>query len=49
MVHIVSNQKSQFFKDLEGLAMEDAGMFYGHLAYFTAHQSIYFNPVWSML
>jgi hypothetical protein len=31
-----SNQKSKFGKILEGLAMEDAGMFYGHLVYFTA-------------
>jgi hypothetical protein len=33
---IFSNQKSQFGQTLEGLAMEDVGIFYGHLAYFTA-------------
>jgi hypothetical protein len=33
---ISSNQKSQFGKILEGLAMEDICIFYGHLFYFTA-------------
>jgi hypothetical protein len=28
---IFSNQKFQFGKILEGLAMEDVGIFYGHL------------------
>jgi hypothetical protein len=28
---IFSNQKFKFWKFLEGLAMEDAGIFYGHL------------------
>jgi hypothetical protein len=31
-----SNQKSQFVLTLEGLAMENVGVFYVHLAYFTA-------------
>jgi hypothetical protein len=38
MVHIFSNQKS---KILWGLAMEDAGIFRGHLAYFM--------DIWSIL
>jgi hypothetical protein len=29
-----SNQKSQFGKFLWGLAMEDVGIFFGHLVYF---------------
>jgi hypothetical protein len=33
---IFSNQKSQFWLILEGLAMEDVGIFYDHLVYFTA-------------
>jgi hypothetical protein len=33
---IFSNQKSQFGKFFEGLAMEDIGIFYGHLVYLTA-------------
>jgi hypothetical protein len=32
---LFSNQKSKFGKILEGLAMEDAGIFYGHLDHFT--------------
>jgi hypothetical protein len=28
-------QKSQFWYILEGLGIENAGMFYGHLEYFT--------------
>jgi hypothetical protein len=31
-----SNQKSQFVLTLEGLAMEDIGIFYVHLVNFTA-------------
>jgi hypothetical protein len=31
-----SNQKSQFGQILEGLTMEDAGIFYGRLVHFTA-------------
>jgi hypothetical protein len=30
MVGILSNQKSQFGKKNQGLAMEDYGIFYGH-------------------
>jgi hypothetical protein len=33
---IFSNQKSQFGKILEGLAMEGVGIFYGQSVYFTA-------------
>jgi hypothetical protein len=33
---IISNQKSKFGKILEGLAVEDVVIFYGHLVYFTA-------------
>jgi hypothetical protein len=33
---IFSNQKSQFGYILEGLAIEDVGIFYGDLLYFTA-------------
>jgi hypothetical protein len=32
---LCSNQKSQFWYILEGLRMENAGIFYGHLEYFT--------------
>jgi hypothetical protein len=32
---LFSNQKSQLGKILEGLGMENAGIFYGHLEYFT--------------
>jgi hypothetical protein len=31
-----SNQKYQCGSNLEGLAMQDAGIFYGHFVYFTA-------------
>jgi hypothetical protein len=33
---IFSNQKSRFGQILEGLAMEDVGVFYVHLVYFMA-------------
>jgi hypothetical protein len=33
---IFSNQKSKFRYNLQCLAMEDVGIFYGHLIYFTA-------------
>jgi hypothetical protein len=32
---LFSKQKSKFGKILEGLAMEDVGIFYGHLVHFT--------------
>jgi hypothetical protein len=32
---LFSNQKSKFGQILEGLAMEDVGIFYGHLVHFT--------------
>jgi hypothetical protein len=53
-----SNQKSQFGKILEGLAMEDDGLFYGHLVHFTVvcyilltfgivrGNLVYFPPFW---
>jgi hypothetical protein len=33
---LFSNQKSRFGKTLEGLAMENVGIFYIHLVYFMA-------------
>jgi hypothetical protein len=33
---LFSNQKSQFWKIFEGLAMENIGIFYDHLVSFTA-------------
>jgi hypothetical protein len=33
---LFSNQKSKFWEILERLAMEDIGIFYGHLVHFTA-------------
>jgi hypothetical protein len=33
---LFSNQKSKFGEILEGLAMEDHSIFYGHLVHFTA-------------
>jgi hypothetical protein len=33
---LFSNQKSRFGKNFEGLGMENVGMFYDHLEYFTA-------------
>jgi SOS-response transcriptional repressor LexA len=33
---IFSSQKSQFWLLLEGLAMEDVGIFHGHLVHFPA-------------
>jgi hypothetical protein len=42
---IFSNQTSQFGLILEGLAMEDVDIFYGHLAYFTGHL-VYFIAIW---
>jgi hypothetical protein len=42
MVFVFSNQKSQFGKILDGLAMEDVGIVYGHLVYFMAIWSILF-------
>jgi hypothetical protein len=46
-----SNQKYRFGYILEGLAMEDVGIFYGHLVYFTAigvfcGHLIYFIVIW---
>jgi hypothetical protein len=48
---IFSNKKSHFGLILEGLAIEDVGIFYGHWAYFTANWFIwgllvYFSPFW---
>jgi hypothetical protein len=34
MVYL-SNQKTQFGQISEGIAMNDVGIFYGHLVYFT--------------
>jgi hypothetical protein len=38
-----SNQKSKFGLILEGLAMEDVGIFYGHLVHFLL---FYFMDIW---
>jgi hypothetical protein len=55
---LFSNQKSNFGEILEGLAMEDVGIFYGHLVHFTVFcyilwtfgivlgNLIYFSPFW---
>jgi hypothetical protein len=36
-----SNQKSKFWSILEGLAMEDVGIIYGHLIFFVAIEYFY--------
>jgi hypothetical protein len=41
---LFSNQKSQFGKILEDLAMEEVGLFYGHLVYFM--WLLYFVAIW---
>jgi hypothetical protein len=41
---LFSNQKSKFGENLEGLAMEDVGIFYGHLAPFMAF--CYILDIW---
>jgi hypothetical protein len=55
---LISNQKSKFGQNLEGLAMEDGGIFYGHLVYINAILTtlgsiciyygylVYFYPFW---
>jgi hypothetical protein len=55
---LFSNQKSKFAKFLEGPAMEDYGLFYGHLVLFTVFcyllwtfgivrgNLVYFFPFW---
>jgi hypothetical protein len=57
-VDLFSNQKSKFGKILEGLAMEDIGIFYGHLVHFSVFcyilltfgivrgKMVYFSPFW---
>jgi hypothetical protein len=42
---LFSNQKSQFGYILEGLGMENVGIYYAHLEYFTA---IWYN-VWPLV
>jgi hypothetical protein len=37
---LFSNQKSQFGKILDGLVMENVGVFYVHLVYFTSFGNI---------
>jgi hypothetical protein len=37
---LFSNQRPQFWSILEGLAMENLGIFYDHLVYFTAMGNI---------
>jgi hypothetical protein len=43
-----ANQKYQFWCILEGLGMENVGLFYNHLAHFTAIWNI-FMAVWYFL
>jgi hypothetical protein len=55
------NQKSKFGQFLEGLAMEDVGIFYGHLVFYTAiwfslqpfgvlhRHLVYFGEIWYIL
>jgi hypothetical protein len=48
---LFSNQKSNFLKILEGLAMEDVGMFYGRLVPCTVFvmfdwHLVYFVVIW---
>jgi hypothetical protein len=55
---LFSDQKSQFREILEGLAMEDVGVFYGHLVHFMVFcyilltvcivrgNLVYFSPFW---
>jgi hypothetical protein len=42
---IFSNQKSQFGQILEGLEIENIGIFYGHLEYITVIWYIFF-AIW---
>jgi hypothetical protein len=43
---LFSNQKSKFGKIVEGLAMEDVDIFYGHLVHFTVFCYQYFIDIW---
>jgi hypothetical protein len=45
---LFSNPKSQFGQILKVLAMENLGIFYGHLVYFVAIHNfvVYFTPFW---
>jgi hypothetical protein len=45
MVHIFSNQKSQFGYILEGIAMENVGIFNGPFVHFTYGQKVYFMAI----
>jgi hypothetical protein len=45
---LFSNQKSKFGKILEGLAMEDVGIFYVHLVHFTILCYILFDISYSL-
>jgi hypothetical protein len=42
---IVSNQKSQFGQILAALAMDDGGILYVHLVYFTAIWYVYYMVI----
>jgi hypothetical protein len=48
MVHF-QTKKSQFGSILEGVAMEDVGIFYDRLVYFTANWYTYFMAIWYIL
>jgi hypothetical protein len=55
---VFSNQKSQFWENLDGLGMENVVIFNGHLEYFTAFwfnlwpfgivcgHFVYYSPFW---
>jgi hypothetical protein len=43
---LVSDQNSQFGYILEGLAIEDVGVFYAHLIYLFYGNLIYFMAIW---
>jgi hypothetical protein len=43
---IFSNQKSQFGSIWEGLAIEDVGIFYGHLVQYIRGHLVYFMAIW---
>jgi hypothetical protein len=43
---LFSNQKSKFGLFLEGLAMEDVSIFYGHLVYFPPFWYVVPRKIW---
>jgi hypothetical protein len=43
---IFKTKKSQFSSILEGLSMEDVGIFYGHFIYVFCGHMVYFEAIW---